>query len=121
MSIEKARLQAAEWKKVNLEKLQNLRGVVQEFNKNFGKLCTSARALLKEVESGASRLGTLYESNLDDEDANYYDDSDAKDALGAVPESTAQVDDIKTQAGASLEELLDCVTDTIKAVAKVQP
>ena len=121
MSIDTARAGAAAWKKATLDKLRHTRTLVREFNGNLDKLCGSVKTLMSGVRRDAQQLSKQYDKNLDEEAENYEEDANTMDALQSLPEPDEQVDDVKIQAGESLEGLLSCLDEFISAVQEVKP
>ena len=123
MSIVTARAGAAAWKRDSLAKLRQTRALVKEFSGNLDKLCNSIKTLSRDVSRRAEQIGGQYDKSLDDADDDYAEDSDTMDALQGIPDSDEQTDDVKLQAGETLEGLvthLDGLISTIQEI-KVLP
>jgi hypothetical protein len=120
MSIDTARTGVAAWKKSALDRLKLSRGLVREFKGNLDKLCNSVNTLSKDVCRGAKQLHAQYDKHLDEEDENYYEDSGTMDALQGIPAADEQVDDVKLQAGESLEGLLSQLDEMISTIQEIQ-
>ena len=120
MSIVTARAGVAVWKRNALDKLKQTRALVREFNGNLDKLCNSVKTLSRDVCRGAKQLGGQYDKYLNDEDDDYAEDSDTMDALQGLPNSDEQAEDVKLQAGESLEGLLSHLDELISTIQEIQ-
>jgi len=120
MSIDTARAGAAAWKKDALTKLRQTRALVSEFNGNLDKLCNSVKTLSRDIAKRAGQLGAQYDKHLDEEDEDYAEDSDTMDTLKEIPNSDEQTDDVKLQAGESLEGLITHLDELISTIQGVQ-
>jgi hypothetical protein len=120
MSIDTARAGVATWKKNALDRLKLSRELVREFKGNLDKLCNGVKTLSKDVCRGAEQLGKQYDKYLDEDDENYYEDSGTMDALQGIPNANEKADDVKLQAGESLEELLAYLDETISTIQEIQ-
>lgn len=120
MSIVTARAGVAAWKKDALAKLRQTRALVSEFNGNLDKLCNSIKTLSRDVCRRAEQLGAQYDKHLDDEDDDYAEDSETMDALQGLSNSDEQADDVKLQAGESLEGLVAHLDELISTIQEIQ-
>lgn len=120
MSIVTARAGAAAWKRDALAKLRQTRALVKEFNGNLDKLCNSVKTLSRDVSRRAKQIGDQYDKSLDDADDDYAEDSDTMDALQGIPDSDEQADDVKLQAGETLEGLVTHLDELISTIQEIK-
>lgn len=123
MSIVDVRTEALHWKKDSLSKLQQADALVSEFKGNFNKLCSGLKAVFRDVNQGAARLQKQFDKHLesDEEDSDYDRDYSTMSALEEVPDGVETADDVKLQAGESLDGLLSKLEEILKAVREVKP
>ena len=120
MSTVQARMAAIAWKKSSLERLKQTVGLLREFHSNLDKLCSSVKAVVGDVYRDANQIIKQYDKYLDEGSERYEQDYDAMSALQEVSSADEEADDVKLQAGDSLDGLLSHLNAIIATVREVK-